>query len=283
MNKVMFLARRFVAGTTAEEAVPVVEELNGQGIRATMTVLGENVTLRKEALGAVEDGVRLLDLIQDRGLDASVSIKLTRLGLDIDEEFCLENLEQIVEKARATGNFVRIDMEGPKHTQRILDVFRRIQAVHENVGIVIQSMLFRSDRDIPELLSRGARIRLCKGAYKVPAALAHKTRRDIARAFTGHLETLLASGGYHGVATHDESLIRWTLDHVKEKGLDPESFEFQMLYGMRRNRQIALAEAGYNVRCYVPFGSHWFSYYYRRLRERKENVFFLLRNLFTNS
>lgn len=283
MKKVTALARRFVAGLTAEEALPSVRALNDLGIRATLTVLGENVKDREEAAGAADEILGLLDLIRDRGVDSNVSIKLTQMGLDIGEDFCFENAMRVVEKAVETENFIRLDMEGPGHTAATLDVFRRIFAERQNVGVVIQAMLHRSEADVAELLALGARMRLCKGAYKVPSSLAHRSRKDIARAYTGLLEHLLASGLYHGVATHDEALIRWTLDHVAEKGIDARSFEFQMLHGMRRKRQIDLAGQGFNVRCYVPYGTHWFPYFSRRLRERKENIFFVLRNLFTDS
>ncbi len=283
MKKVTALARRFVAGLTAEEALPSVKALNDLGIRTTLTVLGENVTAREEATRAVEEVLRLLDLVRDRGVDSNVSIKLTQMGLDIGEDFCLENAMRVVEKAAETENFIRLDMEGPKYTAATLDVFRRIFAERKNVGVVIQAMLHRSEADVADLLALGARMRLCKGAYKVPPSLAHRSKKDIARAYTGLLENLLASGLYHGVATHDEALIRWTLDHVDAKSIDARSFEFQMLYGMRRKRQIDLARQGFNVRCYVPYGTHWFPYFSRRLRERKENIFFVLRNLFTDS
>ena len=209
--------------------------------------------------------------------------ELTQMGLDIGEDFCFENTLRVVEKAAETGNFIRIDMEGPKYTQPTLDMFRRIFAEKQNVGVVIQAMLKRSRADVADLLALGARMRLCKGAYKVPRGLAHGSKKDIARAYTDLLEPLLASGLYHGVATHDEALIRWTLEHAKARGIDTGAFEFQMLYGMRRKRQIDLVRQGFNVRCYVPFGTHWFPYFSRRLRERKENIFFVLRNLFTNS
>jgi proline dehydrogenase len=283
MKKVTRLARRFVAGTTAEEALPEIKALNERGIHVTTTMLGEDVTDRDEAVRAADGFIHLLERIHDHGLDSNVSLKLTQMGLDIDETFCFDNAMRIVAKAGELGNFVRIDMEGPKHTQLILDMFRRLHTGHEeSVGVVVQAMLFRTEQDVAELLKNGVRLRLCKGAYKFPASIAHLKKKDIARAFTRLADTLLDSGLYHGFATHDEKLVQWIIDRVKTRGIDPARFEFQMLYGMRRNRQVALAEAGYHIRCYVPFGTHWFPYFSRRLRERKENVFFVLKNLFTN-
>jgi len=283
MSKVMRLARRFVAGVTAEEALPKIEALNARGICVTTTMLGEDVTDRSEARRAADGFIHLLGLIHEHGLDANVSLKLTQMGLDIDETFCFDTAVRIVETAAETGNFVRIDMEGPKHTQPILDVFRRLHAGREaSVGVVVQSMLFRTVQDVQDLLRMGVRLRLCKGAYKFPASIAHLKKKNIAEAYRRLADTLLDSGLYHGFATHDEKLVGWIIDRVKTKGIDSSRFEFQMLYGMRQNRQASLAEAGYNIRCYVPFGTHWLPYFSRRLRERKENVFFVLKNLFTN-
>jgi proline dehydrogenase len=277
----MFLARRFVAGITAEEALPKVLELNRRGIKATMTVLGESVTKREESLAARDEFIHLLDLIRDQGADSNISVKLTQLGLDIDEQFCFDNTARVLEKAAEGDNFVRIDMEAAKYTQPTLDMLDRLREVHPNVGVVIQSMLFRSREDVRNLIAKGVGMRLCKGAYKFPASIAHLKKEAIAEAFRESAAEMLVSGIYHGFATHDESLVRWILDFVKREGVDPAAFEFQMLYGMRGNRQARLAADGYNVRCYVPYGTHWFPYFSRRLRERKENVFFVLRNLFT--
>ena len=283
MSKMMPLARRFVAGVTLDEAVPRVQALNALGIQTTVTELGEDVSDRREATRAAHAFIQCLDRIQERALDANVSLKLTQMGLDIDESFCFDNAMQVVEKAAQTHNFVRIDMEGPRHTQAVLDLFRRLHREQpRHVGVVVQSMLHRTEQDVSDLLAAGVRLRLCKGAYKFPAGTAYRKKKDVARSYQALAGRLLDSDIYHGLATHDEALIRWVQQHVEERRLDRDTFEFQMLYGMRRNRQIQLAEAGYRIRCYVPYGAHWFPYFSRRLRERKENVFFVLRNLFTH-
>lgn len=277
----MFLARRFVAGITAEEALPKVLELNRRGIKATLAVLGESVTRREESLAATDQFIHLLDLIREQGADSNISLKLTQLGLDIDEEFCFDNASRILEKAAVGDNFVRIDMEAAKYTQPTLDMLHRLRERHRNVGVVVQAMLLRTRDDVRDLIRKGVRMRLCKGAYKFPGSIAHLKKAAIAEAFHASAAEMLESGIYHGFATHEEALVQWVLDFVEREGVDPASFEFQMLYGMRGNRQARLAADGYNVRCYVPFGTHWLPYFSRRLRERKENVFFVLRNLFS--
>ncbi len=280
MKALMFLARRFVAGTTIDEAVPKVRELNDEGIKVTLDVLGENVSTRDLAEKSGDAYLTLLDRIDRDGLDANVSLKLTQMGLDIDTDFCADVVGGVVDRAAEYDNFVRLDMEGSTYTDATIAMFERLFARHGNVGVVLQAMLHRTPDDVRTVLDRGGRIRLCKGAYKEPPAIALQKMPQIRERFTELVPTLLTSGIYHGVATHDEKLIAWTIDHVRREGIDPASFEFQMLYGMRRERQRELVREGYNVRCYVPYGTHWFPYFTRRLRERKENVFFVLKHLF---
>lgn len=276
----MFLAKRFVAGTTAEEALPKVRDLNRDGILATLDVLGENVAGKDEATASADEYVRLLELIDREKVDSNVSLKLTQMGLDIDVDFCFENVMRIVDRAAELDNFVRLDMEGSDYTDKTLDMFRRLYERRKNVGVVIQAMLHRSEADVRRTLEVGGRIRLCKGAYKEPESIAWRKMADIRENYRKLAAEMLASGVYHGIATHDEQLVEWTIAHAKEKGYGPETFEFQMLYGMRRKRQRELAKAGHRIRCYVPYGTHWFPYFTRRLRERKENVFFVLKHLF---
>jgi len=275
-------ARRFVAGLSMEEAVPVIREFNAKGIRVTMDFLGESVTTREEALEAANEAIRILETIQARGIQGNVSVKLTQLGLELGQEFCRDNVARIVEKAKTLGNFVRIDMEGTDATHRTLDIFysmlEKFGPAH--VGIVVQSYLYRTEKDVTEILRRGARIRLCKGAYREPANLAFPRKRDVNANYLKLTRMMLDSGIYHGIATHDETMIRATKAYLERKGIDRKTFEFQMLYGIRRDLQEQLARDGYNVRIYVPYGNQWYPYYMRRLAERPANVFFIMKNYF---
>jgi len=274
------MARRFVAGDNAEQAVGAVERLNRSGIRATLDILGENVREQDDAKRYVEGYRDLLQQIHARQADANVSIKLTMLGLDIDTELCRDNLLRVIEAAERTGNFVRIDMEGSAYTQRTLDLFYQVFEQHREVGAVIQSALRRSAGDIAELVRRGARVRLCKGAYKEPPELAFTRKSEVCASFDRLAETLLREGRYPAIATHDDGRIRHALACAERHGIGKERFELQMLYGLRARTMQRLASEGYNTRIYVPFGTHWLPYFVRRLRERKENVFFVLQNLF---
>ena len=279
MKAFTFLARRFVAGETAEDAIAAGRALAARGIKATFDLLGEDVAEREAARRTAEANVHLLRAIPE-GVDRNVSIKLTSLGLDVDEAFCLERAASILEAARAAGGFVRIDMEGSKHTQRTIDAFRRLRRDHENVGIVLQAYLHRTEQDVREAVERGDRVRLCKGAYKEPPELAWTKMDDIRENYRRCARLLLSNGNYPAVATHDESLVRDVVDWARASGVGPARFEFQMLYGLRPRRWDELVRDGFNVRIYVPYGTHWFPYFYRRLRERKENVYFVLRSLF---
>jgi proline dehydrogenase len=282
MRALTYLARRFVAGERMPEAVESVRRLNGNGILATLDVLGEAVTDRAEAESASRDYLSLMDEISRQGIRSNVSLKLSQMGLEIDTEFCLSLMRTVLAKAKSCGSFVRIDMESSALTQRTLDVFTRLHREYGNVGIVLQSYLHRSEGDARELAALRAPVRVCKGAYKEPASLAYQSMDDIRRSFRTMVEILLQGGSNVAIATHDEELIRWAADWTTREGIPRDRFEFQMLYGLRRKRARQLAEAGYRVRIYVPYGTHWLPYFMRRLRERKENIFFVLKGLVTD-
>ncbi len=280
MRLITRLAHSFVAGDTSAEAIQAVAKLRSQGIMSTLDVLGESVKDRNTAEKAVAAYLELLDMIKAAGSDANISLKLTQQGLDIDTEYCYQNVRRIVEKARSLGVFVRVDMEGTPHTDRTLDVFTRLRREFDNVGIVIQAYLHRSEKDIPDLNKIGAQVRLCKGAYKEPKELAMQKMKDIRANFLKLADILFREGVYPAIATHDFKLIAQIKDYVAAHGIPRDKFEFQFLYGIRTSSFQKLAAEGFRVRCYVPFGTHWLPYNLRRLRERKENVWFVIKNLF---
>jgi proline dehydrogenase len=273
------MTRRFVAGETLDDAAAAIKVLNQSGISATFDHLGEAIENEAEASAEVATYERILDRIERDGLDSNVSLKLTQLGLDISKELCVANLTHIVEHAARTGNFVRIDMEDSAHTDATLDVFRAVRAAHDNVGIVVQAYLYRTEQDVRELLALGARIRLCKGAYAEPPEVAFPEKAKVDENYVSLVRLLLPSGIYHGIATHDPKMIDATIAFARESGVDQKAFEFQMLYGIARNRQVELVKAGYNMRVYVPYGRAWYPYFMRRLAERPANVLFVLRAL----
>lgn len=279
MKALTFLARRFVAGERAEDAVAAGRRLAGRGIRATFDLLGEDVLEREAARRCAEANEALLRQIP-QGVERNVSIKLSNLGLDVSHDFCLEQAARVLQTARDVGGFVRIDMEGSKHTQATLDLFQRLRRDFDNVGIVLQAYLHRTEDDVKEAVRRGDRVRLCKGAYKEPAAVAHQDMDRIRACYKRYARLLLDGGNYPALATHDESLVQDALQYVAQQKLEAARYEFQMLYGLRPKRWDELVRAGHNVRVYVPYGTHWFPYFYRRLRERRENVFFVIRGLF---
>jgi proline dehydrogenase len=280
-NRILFFfARRFVAGLTIDEAVQAVRRLNRLGIGTTLDVLGENVHAPRSAQLAVQSYLHTLDSIRETGIDSNISLKLTQMGLDISQKLCFENLEKICEKAAAYGNFVRIDMEGSDYTGRTLEILEKLFQTFPNVGIVLQAYLYRTGKDLEKILNLGARVRLCKGAYKEPPALAIQSMEEIRMNYCRLAARLLSQGNYPAIATHDDFLISWTKQFVRDQGIDSSRFEFQMLYGIRFATQKQLKEEGFRVRVYVPYGMHWLPYFYRRLRERKENVFFIGRNFF---
>jgi proline dehydrogenase len=276
-----FLARRFVAGEDPEDAIAAGVALRRRGIFATFDLLGEDVDDRAKAERSAECNRQLLRMIP-RDVDRNISIKLTMLGLDISEDFCRELTAAVLDTAREVGGFVRIDMEGSKYTQRTLDVFRALRRTYDNVGIVLQAYLFRTEADVRAAVEQGNRVRICKGAYKEPPDIAWTDMEDIRASYRRCAHLLLERGNYPAIATHDESLIQDVLDFTREKGIASDRYEFQMLYGLRPRRWDELVGAGHRMRIYVPYGTHWMPYFYRRLRERKENVGFVLRSLFGN-
>jgi proline dehydrogenase len=278
-------ASRFVAGETADGAVAAARELNAAGITATVDLLGEAVADPAEARAARGTYLDLLDRITAAGLEANVSVKLTQMGLAIDEALCVENLRAILTKARAHRSFVRIDMEQSAYTEATLRLFR--QTFHPEfgnvVGVVLQSCLRRTARDVDDMIALGARVRLCKGAYKEPPSVAFPDKRDVDANYATCMERLLERGNYPGMATHDERLIERATGLARGRGLAPERFEFQMLYGVRRDLQRRLRADGYRVRAYVPFGTHWYPYLMRRLAERPANIAFLVGGMLKES
>jgi proline dehydrogenase len=274
------VTRRFVAGEDLADAVEAIRQLNRQGISASFDHLGESITSEIETHEEVKEYVHVLDSISDGNLDSNVSVKLTQLGLDVSQDLCYANARTIVEAAaRCDNNFVRIDMEESSKTDATLQIFKRLRADFENVGIVIQAYLFRSEKDIGELLELGARIRICKGAYKEPPSVAFPNKADVDANYVKLTKLLLSSGGYHGIATHDENMIAATTQFAKEQDISPDRFEFQMLYGIRRDLQDKLVRDGYHMRVYVPYGRYWYPYFMRRLAERPANMWFVLRNI----
>jgi len=277
------LSSRFVAGMEIGDALRVAESTNSQGMSVSLDSLGESVSTEEEARQAAEVYHDLLDSIFERKLDANISVKLTQLGLEFDPEVAETMAADLVLHAKSTGSFVRVDMEGSALTQITLDIVRRLHArpdMQGAVGIVIQAYLYRSQKDIEQLLEEGIRVRLCKGAYSEPATVAFPHKADVDDNFVRLSCMLLDSPVYHGLATHDEAMIEAAQSYARQHGIDPGKFEFQMLFGIRRDLQRKLAQEGYNVRIYVPFGRAWYPYFMRRLAERPANVLFLVKNFF---
>ncbi len=280
------VAHRFVAGESLDAALEAVRELNGEGFRVTLDFLGESVSDLDEAERAATAYEESIVRIADSPASATISLKLTQLGLDIDLDACVANLERILTTAERHDSFVRIDMEGSSHTAATLEVFRRVRADHDRVGIVIQSYLHRSERDVEALIREGGAVRLCKGAYKEPASVAYQRRADIDANFV-HLARRLLQGADGrplvggvppvAIATHDESMIEATRSFVESHAVEIERFEFQMLYGVRREMQTQLRAGGYHVRIYVPYGTEWYPYFMRRMAERPANLWFVTR------
>lgn len=279
------LASRFVAGETIDTAMAVLRDLTAAHISASLDLLGESVSRAEEARAARDVYLQLLDRIHSAGAEANVSVKLTQMGLDIGESLCLENMRAILTRARQYGSFVRIDMEGSAYTQRTLDFFTR--TVHpefgNTAGVVLQSYLRRTAADVEAMIALGARVRLCKGAYKEPADIAFPDKRDVDASYVSCLERLLEHGNYPGIATHDERIITHARAFAKGRRIDSSRYEYQMLYGVRRDLQHELRAAGYGMRVYVPFGSHWYPYLMRRLAERPANIGFILGNVVRES
>jgi proline dehydrogenase len=274
-------ANRFVAGETIDEALPHVAALNAKGITASLDLLGESVHNEAEARAAGREYLSILDRIHERRLKANVSVKLTAMGLDISEELCIAIMQEILGRAREYGSFVRLDMESSKYTQQTLDLFehRLFPNFRENVGIVLQSYLYRTMQDVEHANQLRARVRICKGAYQEPPSVAYPDKKDVDAGYVRAMHALMEHGNYPGIATHDEAIIAEAKRFAKEKGIGPERFEFQMLYGVRRDLQERLVREGYNMRVYVPFGTQWYPYLMRRLAERPANVAFMTGNI----
>jgi proline dehydrogenase len=277
------VARRFVAGETLDDAVEAAREVNRRLQLASLDLLGENVSDQAGARRAAEGYLAVFDRIAQERLDANVSLKLTQLGLDLSEDLCLELLEKIVAHATSQGNFVRIDMEGSAYTQRTVEIAKRVRAKYTGVGTVMQAYLYRTEKDVQDLLATGCRLRLCKGAYKEPPDVAFPKKSDVDANYVKLMKTLLPSGIYHGIATHDPAMIEATKDFAREQNIKRDQFEFQMLYGIRADLQEKLVRDGFRVRVYIPYGVDWFPYFMRRLAERPANVAFFLRNLLPRS
>jgi proline dehydrogenase len=277
------MSARFVAGFRLEDAISTANALASQGLAVTLDSLGENIATPDQARQAAQIYHWLLDAIAPSKLDANVSLKLTQMGMDLSPDLAFENVSALVRHAVDSRNFVRVDMEGAGYTQATIDLVRKLHAFPDNrghVGIVIQAYLRRSAADIQTLLADGIRIRLCKGAYKEPPDLAFPDKKDVDANFVALMKTLLKSGVYHGIATHDPAMIDATRSFARAERIDLSAFEFQMLYGIRRDLQASLVKEGYRVRVYVPFGDEWYPYFMRRLAERPANVLFLARNFF---
>jgi proline dehydrogenase len=273
-------ARRFIAGESIDEAVECVKDLPGKGLLLTLDYLGESVSSSTAAAAAAADYVQIIDAIVKSGVERNISLKLTQLGLDVDRATAVDNMRRILEPADAGGFFVRIDMENSPYTDATLDILDTLwRQGHRTIGTVIQSYLKRSADDIRRLNALGARVRLVKGAYKEPKNVAYQLKSEVDDAFTDLMRLLLDHGTYPAIATHDPNMIDATKAYAKSKGYPNDRFEFQMLYGIRRDLQMSLVKEGYRVRVYVPFGKQWYPYFMRRLGERPANVAFVLRNL----
>lgn len=275
------LTTRFVAGENIDEATAAIRELNAEQCSASFDHLNESVGSPAEAQGEVREYLEILERIDQTKINSNVSIKLTQFGLDLDPELAYKNARTVVEDAARRGTFVRVDMESSAVTQVTIDIFKRLRDEFglNDVGIVLQSYLRRTYQDAEELVKIPARIRICKGAYNEPPEVAFPEKKDTDENYVRVMQLLLASGTYHGIATHDPKMIEATIDFSQREGIPKAAFEFQMLYGVRRDLQRQLAKDGYNMRVYVPYGKHWYPYFMRRLAERPANIWFVMKNL----
>jgi proline dehydrogenase len=273
-------ARRFIAGETVEEAIEASRRVQAEGLHITLDYLGESVRTAEEADAATRAYVRLLDVIVAAGIERNISLKLTQLGASIDRATCVDNLRRVLEPAGRLGFFVRIDMENSPWTQMTLEIFETLwQQEYRNVGIALQAALHRTDRDIQRMNELGARVRLVKGAYKEPETVAYQRKADVDAAFLRLTRLLLDEGTYPAIATHDPAMIDGTCAYATERAITKDRFEFQMLYGIRRDLQARLSAEGHPVRLYIPFGREWFPYFMRRLGERPANLGFVMRGI----
>lgn len=276
------LTTRFVAGESIDEVIPFIREINAENCLASFDHLNESVRSVDEAAQEVSEYLNILTKIDEANIRSNVSIKLTQFGLGLDPELAYKNARQVVVEAQRRGNFVRVDMEDSSVTQVTIDIFKRLRAEFglNDVGIVLQSYLRRTYDDAKDLLTIPARIRICKGAYNEPPEVAFPDKKDVDDNYVKVMQLLLASGTYHGIATHDPKMIDATINFATREGIGKDKFEFQMLYGVRRDLQRQLARDGYNLRVYVPYGKHWYPYFMRRLAERPANIWFVMKNLF---
>ena len=271
------LVSRFVAGVRLDEAMVNVQRLNAAGMTATLDYLGESVHSAAEAGQAATQYIAILHAVERAQAQCNASLKLTQMGLDVDRELCVRNVGRVLAQAGQLGNFIRIDMEGSGYTQVTLDIFGELFARHQNVGVVIQAYLYRSEADIHALNKLGARVRLCKGAYNEPASVAFAEKADTDNNFVKLMQILLSEGTYPGIATHDEKMIEATRNYASQRGIPTDRFEFQMLYGIRRDLQEQIVREGYRLRIYVPYGEQWYPYMMRRMAERPANLLFVLK------
>jgi proline dehydrogenase len=280
------MARRFIAGETLDDAIAAIRTVNANGILATLDFLGEHVHSETEATANADETIRALQAIREAGVQSGVSIKLTAMGLAIDDDFCYRNVRRIVAKAAEVDRFVRIDMEDTPVTDRTLAIYRRLREEFDNVGVVVQAYLYRTKEDVRQMLTAGiADLRLCKGAYDEPPTVAYREKADVDRSMTELIKLMLEGqaehpGAYPAIASHDHMIINWTKAYAHNKQIPNDRFEFQMLYGIRRDLQEQLANQGYRMRVYIPYGTRWYPYYMRRLAERPSNVLFFIRAFF---
>ncbi len=272
------VSRRFVAGETLAEAEQATRQLNQHGMSVALDHLGENVSDAREAAASTQDYLAAIERIQQSGIDANISIKLTALGLDIAPEICEQNLRLILTQAHQHNIFVCIDMEGSDYTERTVATTFSVREEFEQIGTVIQSYLYRSKADVERLVAQGVRVRLVKGAYKEPTEVAFQEKSDVDRNYVQLMVHLLARGNFPALATHDENIINTACKFVRDHGISKSAFEFQMLYGVRRDLQEKLVAQGYNMRVYVPYGSQWYPYLMRRMAERPANLVFVVSN-----
>jgi proline dehydrogenase len=273
-------ARRFIAGETIEEAIAVARVLQARSLLLTLDYLGESVRSTEAAGAATREYLRLIDVIVSAGIERNLSLKLTQLGVDVDRATCIDNLRRILDPAQRHGFFVRIDMENSPYTDVTLDVFETLwQQQYRCLGVALQAGLYRTEKDVHRMNALGARVRLVKGAYKEPASVAHQLKGDVDRAYLDLMRILLTTGTYPAIATHDERILKETCQFAADRGVATDRYEFQMLYGIRRDLQTSLVAEGHRMRIYVPFGREWFPYFMRRLGERPANVGFVLRGI----
>jgi proline dehydrogenase len=272
------VSHRFVAGEALDDAIEATRALNQRRMSVSLDHLGENVSDAKEAASAAQDYIAILDRIKQAGVDANISIKLTALGLDISQELCEQNVCRILEHAQQFPIFVRIDMEGAAYNEQTVNITLRMHKQYEHVGTVIQSCMHSSKKDVEQLIAQGVRVRLVKGAYKEPKTVAFQQKSEVDHNFVRLMTMLIQRGNYPAIATHDEAIINATCKFARDHGISKSAFEFQMLYGIRRDLQEKLVGQGYNMRIYVPYGSQWYPYLVRRMAERPANMLFVMSN-----